>query len=135
MLHLLERLPREELRGVEVGRVVEPVTDLDAGDLAVEELVEHPLEERAIARRVELGAAEIERHLLARQQHDKSVLLLRATGQALDRRPDALILRALRDEAGDLLAVRHDALQLVLGELLAVACAPAARPGSAPDCR
>ena len=49
VLHLLERLPREELRGLEIGRVVQPVTDLDAGDLAVEELVEHPLEQLLVA--------------------------------------------------------------------------------------
>ena len=60
VLHLLERLAREELRGLEIGRVVQPVTDLDAGDLAVEELVEHPLEELAVPDRVELGAPEIE---------------------------------------------------------------------------
>ena len=69
MLHLLERLAREELRGLEVGRVVQPVTDLDAGDLAVEELVEHPLEQLAVARRIELGARKVEGHLLAREQH------------------------------------------------------------------
>ena len=67
--HYVERLAREKLRGLEVRRVVEPVTDLDAGDLAVEELVEHPFEELAIAGGLELGAAKIERHFLARQQH------------------------------------------------------------------
>ena len=69
VLHLLERLPREELRGLEVGRVVQPVPDLDAGDLAVEELVEHPLEQLLVARRIELGSAEVEGHLVAREQH------------------------------------------------------------------
>jgi hypothetical protein len=69
VLHLLERLPGQEARGVDVGGVVQPVADLDAGHLAVEELVEHPAQELAIALRIELGAAEVERHLLAGEQH------------------------------------------------------------------
>ena len=69
VLELLDRLPREEARGVEVGSGVEPVPALDAGDLAVEELVHHPAQERAVAARVEAGAAPVEGHLLAREQH------------------------------------------------------------------
>src|SRR5580692_7531203 len=42
---------------------------LDAGDLAVEELVEDPAEQLRIARQAELGASEVETHLLAAQKH------------------------------------------------------------------
>src|SRR6267143_5587885 len=66
VLELLHRLPREEARSVEIGSRVEPVAALDAGDLAVEELVHHPAQERAVAARLQSRAAPVERHLLAR---------------------------------------------------------------------
>jgi AmmeMemoRadiSam system protein B len=45
------------------------VPDLDASDLAVQALVEDEAEQPAIAHRVEAGAAEIEGHFRAREQH------------------------------------------------------------------
>ena len=47
---LLGRLPGEEGGRLQRGRGVEPVADLDAGDLAVEELVDDPAEELLVAR-------------------------------------------------------------------------------------
>ena len=55
---------------LEIRRVVQPVTDLDAGHFAVQELIEHPLEERLVSDGVERLAPEVEGHLLARQQHE-----------------------------------------------------------------
>ena len=66
VLHLLERLAREELGSVEIRRVVQPVTDLDAGHFAVQKLIEHPLEERFVSDGVERLAPEVKGHLLAR---------------------------------------------------------------------
>ena len=42
VLELFERLLGQKARRAEIGSVVEPVAALDAGDLAIEELVEHP---------------------------------------------------------------------------------------------
>ena len=69
VLHLLERLAREKFGGLEIGRVVEPVADLNAGDFAVQELVGHPAEQAPVAIRVQPRSAEIERHLFPREQH------------------------------------------------------------------
>jgi hypothetical protein len=69
VLKLLDRLLGEEARGVDAGRVVQPLADLDAGDLTVQKLIQQPAEQCAIALRLELFAPEIERHLIAREQH------------------------------------------------------------------
>src|SRR5207237_5385456 len=80
VLELLDRLAREEARGLQIRRLVEPVAALDAGHLAVEELVHHPCEQLAVALRLEPGAREIERHLLAREQHVGKVSTARRGG-------------------------------------------------------
>src|SRR5262249_38455532 len=78
VLELLERLPRQELGAGQVGCVVQPVADLDPGHLAVEELIEHPGEDLLVPHRVELGAAKVERHLFAGEQHAASLPQMRS---------------------------------------------------------
>ena len=80
VLELLHRLAREEARGIEIGRCVQPMPALDAGHLAVEELVHHPAEQLAIPHRVEARAAEVKGHLLARQQHAQSLARAESPG-------------------------------------------------------
>ena len=77
-LHVRElfgRLTREETRGRERRRPVEPMTALDAGDLAVEELVEDPREKITVTRLtgIEAGASEIVLKLISLDQHMKRV--------------------------------------------------------------
>ena len=69
VLELLDGLAREEPRRVEIGRLVQPMAALDAGDLAVQELVDDPAEQGAVALRRQASRPEIERHFLARKQH------------------------------------------------------------------
>ena len=66
---LLTRLPGEEGGGLEGGSAVEPVSDLDAGHLAVEELVDDPREQRAVAGQPEARLAEVEAQLVATHAH------------------------------------------------------------------
>ena len=72
VLELLDRLPGEEARRVEIGRVVQPVAALDAGHLAVKELVDDPAQDLPVARGDQARASEVERHLLARKKHGYS---------------------------------------------------------------
>jgi hypothetical protein len=47
---LLGTLSRQEECALQIRGAMDPVSDLNAGDLAIEELVEHPAEQRPIAR-------------------------------------------------------------------------------------
>ena len=69
MLQLFDGLLGQKARRRKVRRIVEPLADLDAGHLAVEELVHDPGEDLAVGRGIEPVTPEVERHLLAREQH------------------------------------------------------------------
>ena len=69
VLELLDGLAGEEARSLQIGSVVQPAAALDAGHFAVQELVHHPGEQPRVALGMKLRAAEIEGHLLAREQH------------------------------------------------------------------
>src|SRR5262249_28738478 len=69
---LLGRLTGEEGGGLQGRSAVEPVPDLDAGHLAVEELVDDPSQEGAVARKPEARSAEIEAQLVPAHAHGLS---------------------------------------------------------------
>lgn len=69
VLQLFDGLFGEEARRVEIRRGVEPVADLNPGDLAVQELREDPREELTIAGGVELRATEVKTHFFAGEEH------------------------------------------------------------------